>query len=101
MKSAMEIATIVNQNMPSIGFLSRSKRIDAFNTACHMIEDLATDDGEIDMEKAAEAAAMLTHLNNKFHKALFMTALNVDRLPIGHLNELAYGLAQGTKGLMP
>lgn len=101
MKSAMEIATIVNENMPGIGFLSRTKRINGFNTACYMIQELASEEGELDMDKAVEAAAMLTHLNNKFHKGLFMTALNVDRLPIGHLNELAYGLAKTAQRTLP
>lgn len=98
MKSAMEIATIVNQNMPSIGFLSKTKRIAGYNLACHMIEELSEDDqGDIDMEKAAEAATMLSHLNTSFHKALYMTTLNIDRLSVGYLNQLAYNLAQASK----
>jgi len=99
MKSAIEIATIVNQNMPSIGFLSKTKRIEGYNLACHMIEELSVDDdGDIDMEKAAEAAAMLTHMNNSFHKALYMTTLNIERLSVGYLNQLAYNLAMASKG---
>ena len=74
--------------------MSRAKRIQAFNIACATIEELAKDeDGEVDMEKAFEAAAMLTHMNKKFHKASFMVVLNFDRIPIGHLSELAYQFA--------
>lgn len=93
-KTAIEIAAFVNKNMPSIGFLSRAKRIEGYNIACSMIEQLTTDEnGEIDMEKAAEAVAMLTHMNKKFHKGLYMTTLNFERLPLGYLNELAYQFA--------
>jgi len=95
MKTPVEIASIVNANMPSIGFLSRKKRIEGFNLACYMIEELSVnDDGEIDMEKATEAAIILSHMNNKFHKASYMTALNINRLSVGTLNRLAYTFAQ-------
>lgn len=98
MKLPVEIASIVNSNMPSTGFFSRSKRIEGYNLACRMIEELSSDEGgNVDMEKAAEAAAILTHMNNRFHKSLHMTVLNFDRLPIGYLNEIAYRFAESIR----
>ena len=96
--SALDIASIVNNRMPSIGFCSRSKRIQGFNSACLMIENRSKDShGIVDMNKALEAAAMLTHMNKKFHKSLLMTAFCINWLPDNFLNDLAFRLAYETR----
>ena len=93
-RNATEIAIMVSQNMPSIGFASRDKRIAAFNQACAMIQQLASDeDDHVDEELAVSAFEILTLINKRFRKALDMTAINFDRIPMMVLNELAYGMA--------
>lgn len=94
-RSSLEIAHLVNQNMPSIGFMSRQKRIHAFNEACFAIEHYSTDeDGDIDHKIAEEAALILLGINKSFEKAYTMTIINFKRLPLTFLNEVAYNLAQ-------
>ena len=94
----VEVAMAVSANMPSIGFLSKTKRMEAFNLSCHMIEELCQDeDGEVDMENAFEAAAILLKINKKFEKAFIMVLLNFERLPLGYLGHLAYGVVHSAK----
>jgi len=91
MKSAAEIAIEVSNNMPSIGFLSRQKRIEAFNFACYMIEELSIDEeGNLDYSLATEAVSILSHINSKFYKSYVMTITNYNRIPIGLLGSLAH-----------
>ncbi|CAK2316158.1 conserved hypothetical protein [Vibrio crassostreae] len=94
----VEIAMAVGENMPSIGFLSKTKRMEAFSLACHMIEELCQDEnGEIDIENAFESAAILLKINKRFEKAFIMVLLNFERLPVGSLGHLAYGIVHSAK----
>lgn len=99
LKSADEIAKIVDKNMPHlVNFLSRKKLYDGFNIACSMIEDLSVNDnGEVDMVVAIEAVDILASVNHKLLRASYIATLFVDQLPEGHLNKLAFTTAHKFK----
>lgn len=86
MNTAIEIANELKATMPSIGFMSRSKRIQAYIWTAERAYQLADEDEG----KAAEALAMLSHISKPFNKASFITALNIDRIGAGLLSGFPY-----------
>ena len=86
---AMDIATILNSTMPSIGFFNGAKRIDAYAATCSHAEELADGDTAL----AMEAITILSFMSKPFHKSAFMAMSNIDRLDASKLGYLGWFLA--------
>lgn len=90
-KTAWEIAHELKLMMPSIGFLSKPKRIYAYIWTAERAYELAGEDKRI----AAEALAILSLTYKPFQKAMMMTMLNKERISAGLLAGFPYELVHG------
>ncbi|MCK5872321.1 MAG: hypothetical protein KAG26_05805 [Methylococcales bacterium] len=85
----IEVYKQLLENMPSIGFINRTKRIKAFlyvaNKAQKMIEA-----EEITEEEALFILSIMTKKSNTFRKAATMTALSLTTLPKGVINSVGF-----------
>ena len=79
--SALDIAATLRKEMPSIGFLSKSKRLTAFYYITARAEELADQDERL----ALEALELLTYLSRSFSKAALMAARNMRTIPVGSM----------------
>ena len=88
--NATELAATLNQNMPSIGFYSKIRRIEAYAKVSHMAYELCEDNDTI-----IEALALLAHMNKKFQKAVHTVVLNINSIPRCLLGSPAHQFALG------
>lgn len=77
----------LKKNMPSIGFISRKKRIQAYITITKMAEYMITND-EINEEDTLFIFSLLMRKFPNFQKAAMMTALNLPSIGIGVLSPI-------------
>lgn len=87
--NAMDIATQLNKEMPSIGFLSRAKRIKAFIFITARADELSNND----LDLSIEAISMLSHMNKSFGKAAMMIAININNMSAGSLFDTGWIMA--------
>ena len=85
---AIELAAILNENMPSIGFCSWQKRVNAYARITGFMESYNED-----FETQIEALAILTHMNKDFCKATLAVALKLRDFRIGTFFEGGYNCA--------
>ncbi len=96
---SLEVYETLSQNIPSIGFLSRKKRIIAYLKVTKMAQQLV-DEQTISEENALYLLSVLSRKNPTFNKAAMMTALNlatIDRklikaIGFKHANEMRCSL---------
>lgn len=69
----------LHSNIPSIGFLSRKKRIKAYLKITAMAQDMI-DEQEISEEQAIFLLSILARKSSPFQKAAMMTALNLAKI---------------------
>ena len=89
MSMAIDIALTLREEMPSIGFFSKSKRLQAFIIISNRAQELADHDTEI----AMEALTVLSYVSNAFQKAAITAAANIDGFSIGTLYSSGWSLA--------
>ena len=91
---ALNIAEVVLSRMPDIGFMSRSKRLNAFFVCCENIERILVDN-DIDENAVAISILIMRFSNKKFDKAhtMFQILVMQNKINILHLGELAYKIA--------
>lgn len=87
--SAMDIAHRLKAAMPSIGFCSKSKRIDAFLMTVRMADEMADDDVDL----VVEAIEELTLISKPFNKALVMVVKCLNQLSRVHFSKSAWIIA--------
>lgn len=98
-EKSLEAYEQLSQSVPSIGFLSRTKRIKAYLTVTKLAQSLI-DDEEVTEEEALFMLSILSRKHAAFQKAVMMTALNLAKIdkkaltPIGfhYVNEFRTSL---------
>ncbi|MGV2989900.1 hypothetical protein ACE1OE_19885 [Vibrio sp. E150_011] len=80
-------ATNALERMPSIGFLSTTKRINTFLAVCSHLDQLVSN-GFINREQAQMALQILRLSNKSFEKAITMFELRQSRFGIRAIAEL-------------
>jgi hypothetical protein len=90
--NAEKIFKILYSSMPSIGFLSRKKRILAFISVTRDLQSMI-DAGDTDEEEAMFVLSMLMRKNKDFQKSALLTALNLQHIGNKSLTETAVKFA--------
>ena len=99
--SDLELAIFLSDAMPSIGFCSVTKKINAFNFICHLGEKVCKDNnGDTDFERLMPALMVLTHINKNFLKSALMVSVNLHRMSAGDLNRSGYYIADAYNNKM-
>lgn len=80
------------RSIPSIGFLSRKKRVKAYLTVTKQAQRMI-DDQEISEEQALFLLSILARKNSSFQKATVMTALNLAKIDRKHLQPIGFKYA--------
>jgi hypothetical protein len=80
------------QSIPSIGFLSRKKRVSAYLKVTKVAQRLI-DEQEVTEEQALFLLSILARKNSSFQKATVMTALNLARIDRKHLQPIGFKYA--------
>jgi len=80
------------QSIPSIGFLSRKKRINAYLKVTDIIQHMI-DEQEISEEHALFLLSILVRKSSPFQKATMMVALNLSNINKKHLQPIGFKYA--------
>lgn len=75
----VEVYEKLLKSMPSIGFISRKKRIKAYIKVTNLTQKMITDE-EITEDEALFILSLLAKKSNDFRKAATMTALSLEAL---------------------
>ncbi len=92
LENAEKTYKILYSSMPSIGFLSRKKRILAFISVTRDLQSMI-DAGDTNEEEAMFVLSMLMRKNKDFQKAAMMTALNLQHIGSNPLTDTAFKFA--------
>lgn len=76
----VEVYEKLLENMPSIGFISRKKRIKAYIKVTKLAQEMV-DAEEISEDEALFILSLMAKKSNTFRKAVTMTALNLNTIP--------------------
>lgn len=87
--SALDIAAILRNEMPSIGFFSKSKRLSAYFFITARAEELAGADKAL----AMEALDLLSYLSKPFNISALVVAMNMERIPTGSMSLVGWDYA--------
>ncbi len=90
--NAEKIFKVLYNSMPSIGFLSRKKRILAFISVTRDLQSMINA-GDTDEEQAMFVLSMLMRKNKDFQKAAMMTALNLQHIGNKPLSDTGFKFA--------
>lgn len=98
-EKSLQAYDILSESMPSIGFLSRKKRIKAYLKVTEKAQSMI-DAQEINEEEGLFLLSILSRKHAAFQKAMMMTALNLAKIdkklltPIGfkYVNEFRASL---------
>ncbi len=91
-KDPVKIYTTLLKHMPSIGLLSRKKRVKAYIKVVNMTQDMIDND-EIDSDEALFILSIMTKKSHCFRKAGMMTALNLNVIPAGQIKAIGFQYA--------
>ncbi len=80
------------QNMPSIGFLSRKKRLIAFAKVTKKAQ-LMLDDGQLSEENCLYLLSVLARKCGDFQKSAVMAALNLTAFNQGQISDIGFKYA--------
>jgi hypothetical protein len=90
--SATDIAHRLKVTMPSIGFCSKSKRINAFLMTVRMADEMAAHNVDL----VVEAIELLTLISRPFKKALVVVMESLNQLSRVHFSDSAWLIANTT-----
>ena len=76
----VEVYKKFHQSMPSIGFISRKKRIKAYIKVTNLAQKMINDE-DINEDEAIFILSLMAKKSNDFRKAATMAALSLNTLP--------------------
>ncbi|MCK5728668.1 MAG: hypothetical protein KAH08_05550 [Methylococcales bacterium] len=88
----IEVYKALLTNMPSIGFINRTKRIKAYLNVINKAQKMI-DTEEITEEEALFILSIMTKKSNTFRKAATMTALSLNTLPKNTVKAIGFQYA--------
>ncbi len=91
-EKSLEFYEELCSNMPSIGFLSRKKRVLAYLYVTKKVQEMI-DNKEISEENALFLLSVLVRKHSPFQKATMMAALNLSSIDRKHIQDIGFKYA--------